>query len=92
MMRRESHPRRADRVVAQQVSGSAVLLNPDNGEYYALDGVGERVWELCDGTRSVPDLVSLLCQEYEVSATTMEVDLLELLKDLARERLVAGDW
>jgi hypothetical protein len=91
MIGRESHPRRADRVVAQQVSGSAVLLNPDNGEYYSLDGVGERLWELCDGTRSVSDLVSLLCLEYEVSATTMEADLLELLKDLARERLVVGD-
>ena len=55
----------AERTLTQQVSGTVVLLNPDNGEYYALDEVGSRVWELCDGVRSLADVVSVICGEYD---------------------------
>ncbi len=86
----ESQPRRIDRLVVQQVAGSAVLLNPDSGEYYALDEVGGRVWELCDGTRSVSQIATLLAKEYDAPPATIQADVLELLEDLANEKLVLG--
>jgi hypothetical protein len=58
--------------LTQQVSGTVVLLDPDNGEYYALDEVGSRIWELCD----------------DAPAETVEADVLELVEDLIREKLV----
>jgi len=30
------------------------------GEYFALDDVGARVWEPCDASRSVADVVTVL--------------------------------
>jgi coenzyme PQQ biosynthesis protein PqqD len=81
----------ADRTLTQQVSGTVVLLSPDNGEYYALNEVGSRVWELCDGTRNVSDVVTTICQEYDAPAETVEADVLELIEDLIREKLVVED-
>ncbi len=86
----ESQPRRVERLVVQQVAGSAVLLNPDSGEYYGLDEVGGRVWELCDGTHSVLQIATLLAQEYDAPLATIQADVLDLLEDLAREKLVLG--
>jgi hypothetical protein len=86
----ESRPRRREGVLTQQSTDSLVLLSVDSGQYYALDEVGGRVWELCDGVRSVADVVSVISQEYDAPPTTIEADVLELLADLANEKLVDG--
>lgn len=85
----DSRPRqRGKQVLTQQVSGTLILLHLDNGEYYKLDEVGSRVWELCDGTRTVADAVSVICEEYEASAETVEADVLALVRELADEKMV----
>jgi hypothetical protein len=47
---------RRDRVMMQQVEGDSVLLDIDSGEYFSLNEVGGRVWELCDGPRSIDSI------------------------------------
>ena len=87
-MKLESYPLRNERVIAKGVSGSLLLLNLDNGEYYKLDEVGGRVWELCDGTQNVAEMVSTIREEYDASTETIRTDILELLRDLANEKMV----
>jgi coenzyme PQQ biosynthesis protein PqqD len=87
----ESRLRRGARVLSQEASGTFVLFHVDTGEYYALNEVGYRVWELCDGTRPVSELVALLCQEYEAPAEIVAADVVELVAELAHERLVVED-
>jgi hypothetical protein len=77
-----------EQVVFQQVSGKQVLLNLADGQYYALDDVGSRIWSLCDGTRAVKDIVGALCDEYDAEPTTIESDAMELLADLFDAQLV----
>ena len=85
----DSRPRRRGKqVLTQQVSDTLILLHLDNGEYYKLDEVGSRVWELCDGTRTVTDAVSVICEEYEACAETVEADVLALVRELADEKMV----
>jgi hypothetical protein len=76
-------------VLKQEVAGTVVLLNPDNGQYYSLDEVGGKIWDRCDGTHTVAEIASLLYQEYEVALDVLQADTLELLQTLADERLVA---
>ncbi len=66
-----------------------VLLDPQNGEYYALDEIGGLIWQLCDGTRTVDGIARRLCEEYDVEPGRMHADLVELLNDLADARLIA---
>jgi Coenzyme PQQ synthesis protein D (PqqD) len=61
---------RRDRVMVQQVEGDSVLLDIDNGEYFSLNEVGSRVWELCDGTRSLASIAEMICTEYDVQPST----------------------
>ncbi len=88
MMRLEQRPKQREPVLAQRVGETLVLLDPHGGQYFALDEVGTRVWELCDGTRSVAELVAVLTAEYAAPAETIEADVVELLSELAGERLV----
>jgi len=85
---RPERPAHADQVIAQKVSGTMMLLHLGTGRYYSLDDVGLRVWELCDGHRSAPEIASLIWQEFDAPAQQVEQDLLELLEELAAEGLV----
>jgi Coenzyme PQQ synthesis protein D (PqqD) len=80
---------RQDRVMMQQVEGDSVLLDIDSGEYYSLNEVGGRIWELCDGTRTVGAIAEVLCAEYDVTRDTALSDARELLASFADAGLVA---
>jgi coenzyme PQQ biosynthesis protein PqqD len=79
---------RQDGVLAQAAQGQTVLLRLEDGGYYALDEVGARIWELCDGLRDVGEVVATLCAEFDAPAATVRADVLEFIGDLRREQLL----
>jgi hypothetical protein len=84
-------PARRSGVLAQQVKPgdpTVVLLNPSNGEYYTLEAVGSRVWQLCDGKLTISGMVTILGQEFDAPCDVIEGDILALVKDLLDEGLV----
>lgn len=83
-----SRPRRRDGIISRPGQNTLILLDPRGGEYYTLDEVGARVWDLCDGSRSISDMVTTIVQEYEAPTETIQVDVLELLNDLLKEKLL----
>ncbi len=72
----------------QEVEHQAVLLDIESGEYFALNEVGSRVWELCDGARTVAQVADTICAEYEVPPDTALDDTVALLENLAGAGLV----
>jgi hypothetical protein len=81
-------PRRRERVLATRVDDQVALFDVDVGSYYGLDQVGGRVWELCDGSRELSDLVAVIGDEYDAPLDVVASDLKELLDDLASENLI----
>jgi hypothetical protein len=84
-----SQPRRRERVLVEQIEDETVLLDLDSGLYFALNEVGARVWELCDGARSVDEIVDVIAGEYDADGATVRTDVVELLAELVDERLLA---
>ena len=87
----EGRVRRQDGILAQEAHGQTVLLRLEDGGYYALDDVGARIWELCDGGRAVGEIVALLCEEFDAPEAVVQADVLEFIDDLRRERLLVFD-
>ena len=83
-----TRPQHRERIIKQEAEGTAVLLSMDNGNYYSLEDVGVRVWELCDGRRSVQEIAAILSEEYDAAAEAIQRDLIELMVDLMNENLV----
>jgi hypothetical protein len=77
-----------DGIVKQEVSGSLLLFNMQDGQYYTLNDVGRRVWELCDGTRTLSDIARDLSVEYDSTAAAIQHDVLALVGDLADASLL----
>ena len=75
-------------VLVQDLDGEAVLLNLDNGQYYGLDEVGFRMYQLLVASNSVGDAYKALLEEYEIAPEQLCADLEALLVDLLKHGLV----
>jgi coenzyme PQQ biosynthesis protein PqqD len=81
-------PRQRARVVAQQAAGKWVLLDVDSGRYYALDDVGGRIWQLCDGSRTVAQIAEVVGDEYDAAGVAVQEDVVAFVSELASESLL----
>jgi hypothetical protein len=81
-------PRRKEQIIAQKGADEVLLFDMDDGSYYALNEVGNRIWELCDGTRGMAEMVCVLAKEYNAPAEMIETDILEVLTDLRSKNLI----
>jgi hypothetical protein len=75
-------------VLTQEVSGEMVLMDLSSEQYFGLDAVGTRVWNLLGQGTAPADLVSILLREYEVEQQQLESDIEELLGQLLEAGLV----
>jgi len=83
-------PKRREGIAAQVADGEAVLLDIESGEYFSLNPVGSRIWELCDGTRSTAEIVSVICEEFDVAEDVATADAREILDELEQQKLVVS--
>lgn len=74
--------------VSTSLGSEAVILGADAGEYFGLNEVGARVWELVQQPVLVSDICAALCDEYEVQPAECERDVIELLAELREKGLL----
>ena len=70
-------------VISQEVSGETVLMDLESENYYGLDEVGTRIWQLIGQTNDLRVIYQTLLQEYEVKEEHLLRDLDVLLGQIA---------
>lgn len=76
-------------ILASQLGGEAVLLDPEGGTYYGLNAVAARFWAFLEtGAGALGDFHKRLLSEYEVEPGRLWGDLVELVERLWEEGLV----
>ncbi len=88
MLSEQNVLRHSDDVIAQTMKAETILFDVTGGEYYSLNELGARTWELLDGSRTVGALIEVLRSEYDAPAETIQKDVIVLLEDLMREKLL----
>lgn len=84
----ERFPQRK-RVPWRRLDSEALVLDVKTGTLYPLNSVGTRIWELCDGDRSVADIVEVLVAEFDADAPTIARDADDFLGQLAAVDLIS---
>ncbi len=75
-----------DENVAWRIIGDeAVLLSAEDSSVHSLDAVGTRIWELCDGEKTVSEIVDQVVSEFEVDRETAEKDVVEFIEELMQK-------
>jgi hypothetical protein len=75
-------------VLFQEVGGETVLLDLHSEQYFGLDAVGTRIWQLLGEGAGAEAVVEVLLAEYEVERETLAADVAELLDRLAEAGLI----
>ena len=75
-------------VLARTVGDETVLLNLASEQYFGLDGVGSRLWELFEAGVNFAEAISTLTNEYDVDRETLTVDMRAIVSDLVSRGLL----
>lgn len=74
--------------ISGDVDGKVVLLSIENGEYYNMNEVGSRIWQLLEQPMTVTTLVERLVAEYEVEHATCVAEVGVFLAKLQQDKLL----
>ncbi|HEX8683575.1 MAG TPA: PqqD family protein [Ardenticatenaceae bacterium] len=79
-------------VLAQELEGKMVFLNLQNEQYFSVDEVGARMWQLLNEHGDTERVVAALLGEYEVEESVLASDLNALIARLSEAGLIiVGD-
>lgn len=70
------------------IDDEVVMLSLKNGEYYALNSVASRIWEIIEERKTVDQITEILMEEFEVDHATCLHDTLECLADFRQKELI----
>lgn len=90
-MRTDTAVRLCPEVLFKVLDDEAVLLDLDSGQYFGLNELGCRIWQLIPAHGRLGVIRDRLMEEYDVSADRAWSDLETLIAELIRRGLVRTD-
>lgn len=79
--------RRTD-LLFNKIDGEVIMLSIENGEYYGMDKVGSRIWDLIEKKIKLEDLILILMDDFEVTKEQCYFDTLTFLNELKAKKLI----
>lgn len=79
---------RNNAVLWRELDGEAILLDPKEGCSYNLNTIGTLIWKMLDGTHTIGDITTAICELYEVEFEQAYQDTEQLLADLRNNNLL----
>ncbi len=83
-------------VVARDIEGELIIVPISAGiadldeELYTLNDTGRAVWRRLDGRRTLEEVVALLVADFDAPPGVIEADVLGLVAELARRRILVA--
>jgi hypothetical protein len=75
-------------IVASDIDDEKVMMSVEKGEYFGLDPIGSRVWELIEKPVKVTGLIDALLLLYDVDREICERDVLAFLEELQKDGIL----
>ncbi len=66
------------------------MLDPATSNYFGLEGVGARIWDLCELPQSVETIVAVLITEYDVDESTCSAEVSSFLVEMESANLLTS--
>ena len=79
----------SNNVLFQQINNECVLLDMDSEQYYGLDDIGARMWQILSENSETEKALTQLLTEYDIDEKTLRQDLLNLIRELGNVKLIS---
>lgn len=86
----------SDDVVAREIEGEIIIvplvagIAGEEDELFTLNATGKAIWERMDGQRRLQDIITELSTEYQAPPGEIEADVLGLVEELVRRRMLVA--
>jgi hypothetical protein len=83
-------------IVAREIEGELVIVPLAAGagdmedELYSLNDTGQEIWRRLDGKADLQAVVSALCDAYQAEPAEIERDVVGLVEELVRRRILVA--
>ena len=81
-------PVRDPEIVTDTLEGELVLYHPQRTTAIYLNQTASLIWGLCDGHRSLAEIVELLARHYPDAGGNLETEVREAIESLRQQRAV----
>jgi hypothetical protein len=94
MSRIDGYPNKGERVVYREIDGQAVVIilsdSPEGGsdKVNIFNPTATHIWQLIDGKRGVKDIIQMVCNEFEITFTKAEKDVIDFISALRKKNLI----
>lgn len=79
-----------DDIAWRIIDGEALVVSPKDSLIYPLNEVATKIWELLDGKRTISDIASIICEEFDGDVKTMQNDTIDFVEELLKAGLING--
>ena len=76
-------------VMSRLVGDEMVLLDLASGEYFGLDGVGQRIWESVSDGKTLAETVVTIVAEFDADEVQVTSDIIEFASNLVERGLLS---
>ena len=77
----------SDRVAARIIGGETVIIGLDDNTMNILNDVGTFIWERVDAGKAMREIVSEICDEYEVDEEMAQRDAEMFVKEMLSKKM-----
>jgi len=74
--------------ISSDLGGEVVILDMKQSVYHGLEGAGAQMWNLLQQGKSLEEVRDAIVAEFDVDRLTCEIDLLNLVHELAGNGLI----
>jgi len=79
---------RSDSLIFREIDGEVVIIGDDGRHIHMLNETATLIWNCGDKKTSVEQIISKMCDEYDVDEDTASQDVLETIKSLSDKKLI----
>lgn len=70
------------------LNGEKVMMNLETGQYFVLNDVASRIWELIESPIIVNEVINSLLKEYDIDNKSCETAVISFLSTLDYAKLI----
>ena len=81
--------KRKNTILTSNIETQTIMMSLEKGNYYGLNSVGSRIWELIEQEISVKDICVRLIDEYEVEEKHCKKVVVFFLEEMEKSGLIS---
>lgn len=80
--------RRSPNQISCDLDGEIVIMDSKSGDYYKMNSIGTRIWELITNPLPIEEIVLQLQREYEIDNQSCRQEVANFIENLSEKKLI----